>query len=259
MDVQRDTAGPPTANAGLTPRICGRVDRIRLPARYLATRAVVSATVRACVRLRVEGTPPLAPGPSIVCFNHLGWTDPFVLLAVLPWRPRVYVLGPSEADMTRGWRNRLISLTTVAIPVRPGREDMVAVARRVQELLADGAVIAVAGEGRIHRGEGALLPLREGVAFFSLRCGVPIVPCAINGTSRLGFGRRLRVRFGEPIHPEGRATQAAVHDLTERTWSALHELCRGYPDPPPAGPIGRWLTEVFNDWPENDGPDGRTG
>ena len=42
-------------------------------------------------------------------------------------------------------------------------------------------------------------PLSDGVAFFALRAGVPVVPVAINGTSWLGFGRRVRVRVGEPL------------------------------------------------------------
>jgi hypothetical protein len=27
-----------------------------------------------------------------------------------------------------------------------------------------------------------------------------------------------------------------------------------FPDPPEPGPFGRWLTEVFNDWPEGARP-----
>ncbi len=55
-------------------------------------------------------------------------------------------------------------------------------------------------------GRRELLPLNEGAAFFALRSGVPLVPVAINGTSWLAFGRRIRVRIGEPI-PTDRAPQ----------------------------------------------------
>ena len=160
----------------------------RSRARYVASRLFLAVVVRGYVRLRVSTPRGFPTGPCIVCFNHLNWADPFVLLAVLPWRPRVYLIGPSEADMNRGWRNRLIGWTGLAVPVRPGREDMLAVARRVERLLDDGAVVAVAGEGRIHRGEATLLPLQDGVAWFALRAGAPIVPCAINGTSRIPLG-----------------------------------------------------------------------
>ena len=48
-------------------------------------------------------------------------------------------------------------------------------------------------------GERDLLPLSEGAAYFALRSGVPLVPIAINGTSWLRFGSRVRVRVGEPL------------------------------------------------------------
>ena len=63
-------------------------------------------------------------------------------------------------------------------------------------------MVAIAGEGRIHARESELLPLSEGAAYFALRSGVPLVPIAINGTSWLRFGGRVRIRVGEPILAE---------------------------------------------------------
>ena len=73
-----------------------------------------------------------------------------------------------------------------------------------------GGVVAIAGEGRIHVRESELLPLNEGAAYFALRSGIPLVPIAINGTSWLRFGGRVRVRVGEPIAADGRPTRAAI-------------------------------------------------
>src|SRR5262249_34059254 len=83
---------------------------------------------------------------------------------------------------------------------------------------------------------------------------VPIVPLAINGTSWLGFGRRVRIRVGEPIVPVGRANREAVDELTDRTAESLLRLVADYPDPSPPERFGPWLTRLFNDWPEGARP-----
>jgi 1-acyl-sn-glycerol-3-phosphate acyltransferase len=184
----------------------------------------------------------------------MNWSDPFVLMATLPFRPRLYFFGPKEEDMAVGGRNRLMSWTRTTVPYRPGKNDLLEATRRVSAVLDSGGVLAIAGEGRIHASEHELLPLQEGPAYFALRSGVPLVPIAISGTSWLRFGRRVRVAVGEPIVPIGRPRREAVNELTARCWIALHDLVADRADLPRPGPVGRWLTEVFNEWPEGERP-----
>ena len=79
-------------------------------------------------------------------------------------------------------------------------------------------------------------PLDEGAAFFALRSGVPLVPVAINGTSWLAFGRRIRVRVGEPIADRGRPTREAVAELRRDGLDRPPRPRGGLPGPGPAGP-----------------------
>ena len=88
-----------------TPLTAGPVYR---RGRVWLTRFFSYIVVRSVLHVRVAGRDNLAQGPAIYVFNHLNWSDPLVLLAVLPGRPRVAMFGPKEEDMARGARNRLI-------------------------------------------------------------------------------------------------------------------------------------------------------
>lgn len=228
---------------------------VHRPNRVRFARAFCRAVTHLLFDVRVEGAERWSTGPAIYCFNHLGWTDPIFLMGVLPLRPRYAMFGPKEADMTVGGRNRLISWLGFGIPYRPTKDDLIEATRRVQRVLDDGWVVAIAGEGRIHRGERELLPLADGVAYFALRAGVPVIPIAINGTSWLGLRRRVRIRVGDPIMVPGRPTREHIAELSRRTEDALLAMVADFPDPGVPGPFGRWITELFNDWPEGARPE----
>jgi 1-acyl-sn-glycerol-3-phosphate acyltransferase len=146
-----------------------------------------------------------------------------------------------------------------SVPVRPEKSDMLATARRVAAVFDAGRRLAIFGEGRIHAVEGELLPLEEGAVYFAIRSGVPIVPVAIIGTSWLGFGRTVRVRIGEPVVVEGRPTKETVAATTATLWCRLFELTRDTRPRGRPGPLGAWLTERFDDWPEGQRPDRTAG
>jgi 1-acyl-sn-glycerol-3-phosphate acyltransferase len=206
------------------------------------------------LRPRLIGRDRLPTGPAVYCFSHMNWTDPFILLAVLPFRPRLYFFGPKEEDMDVGGRNRLMSWTRTTVSYRPGKSDLIDATRRVGAIIGSGGVLAIAGEGRIHASERELTPLNVGPAYFAIRSRVPLVPIAINGTSWLKLGRRVRIRVGEPIATGGRPTSEAVDELTAACTAAILALVRDEPELDPPGPVGRWLTELFNDWPDGGRP-----
>jgi 1-acyl-sn-glycerol-3-phosphate acyltransferase len=231
----------------------------RRTVRYRATKALLGTAVRAFLRVRVEGLERLPAGPALLCASHANWADPFVLMAALPGRPWLYWFGPRESDMSKGVRNRLIVWTGTAVPYKPAKTDLREATRRVGAVFDVGGRLAIFGEGRIHAREGELLPLADGPVFFAMRSGVPIVPVGVSGTSWLGFGRTVRVRIGVPVLPQGRPTREAVEALTREVWCRLFALVRDDPIRAEPGRLGRWLTELFDEWPEGARPEWTPG
>jgi 1-acyl-sn-glycerol-3-phosphate acyltransferase len=228
----------------------GTIHPIRRLIRYYLSRIVIGVLTRGWLRFDVEGRERLPGGPAIYAFNHLSWVDPFVLMATLPLRPRLSFFGPREEDMRSGGRNRLMMWTGGAIPYKPGKNDLLVATRRVGAVIAAGGVVGIAGEGRIGAVEGRLLPLNDGPAYFALRSKVPLVPIAINGTSWLRFGARVRVRIGEPIAATGRPDRAAVETMTATLAERLGAMVADARRPERTGRLASWLTERFNEWPE---------
>ena len=223
---------------------------VRRTIRYYVSRLLVTAITRGWLRMELVGRERLPSGPAIYAFNHLSWSDPFVLMATMPLRPRLFFFGPREEDMRAGGRNRVMLWTGSAIPYKPGKNDLLEATRKVGAVIASGGVVAIAGEGRIGAIEGRLLPLNDGPAYFALRSRVPLVPIAISGTSWLRFGARIRVSVGEPVVGEGRPDRAAVAAMTATLGARLQALLDDSRSPERTGRVAGWMTERFNEWPE---------
>ncbi len=256
--AERPAGAPegPDPTRRLVPRVqAGPAYRPPRRVPYWLVTIVMRVMVNCYLRVRVDGRDHLPSGPALLAFTHGSWLDPFVLVAALPARPDLLFYGPREADMRVGTRNRLMTWSGRAIPFKPDGSDARPSAHLLVAALDAGAHVAIAPEGRIHASEREVLPLASGAAWSALHAGVPIVPIGTTGLGWLRFGRTVRVRIGQPIPARGRPTRASVDALTAELRHALLELVADGRNEPPPGPIGRWLTELFNDWPEGARPD----
>lgn len=238
-------------------RACAGVVQAPGAIRYHAVRLVLKGVLAAYVRCSVERAERLPPtGPYIICFNHPSWLDPPFLAAYWPDRSRrLYIFGPRERDMHRGWRNHLITWTRRGVPFKPDAEDVIDVTRRAVAVLRSGACLAVAGEGRLSDHEGRILPLETGLAHFARLADAPIVPTAIIGSRWIHLGSRVRIVIGDPVAPgpfgRGKAAAAAMTAEVERRLQAMLE---GVPDREPPGRLGRAISDAFNERPWADPP-----
>jgi 1-acyl-sn-glycerol-3-phosphate acyltransferase len=222
------------------------------PARYHLVRLFLKVMTAAYVRTRVTGAERLPPaGAYIVCFNHPSWLDPVFFAAWWPDRERrLFVFGPREQDMSRGIRNALITWTGRGVPFKPGAQDVVDTTRRAVAVLASGACLIIAGEGRLSDHEGRILPLETGLAHFSRLSGAPIVPAAIIGSRWIHLGSRVHIRIGDAVAPSDfGGGRAGARAMTDEVQQRLQALLAGVEDREPPGWLGRTISEAFNDRP----------
>jgi 1-acyl-sn-glycerol-3-phosphate acyltransferase len=222
------------------------------PFRYHALRLVLKAAVRGYTSVRVEGRGNIPPsGAYVICFNHPSWLDPPYLAAEWPDRERrLYIFGPREADISRGLRNALIRWTRRGIHFKPGGADALDATRRSVAVLRAGDCLAVAGEGRLSDHEGSILPLESGVAHLARLAEAPILPTAIIGTRWIHFRSRVVIRIGSPVSPvDFPAGRDGLRRMTASVQARLQGMLAGVPERDPPGPIGRAISEAFNDRP----------
>ena len=201
----RQTATVPAATSGPP-------DTIHPVRRWLRTtlsRVVAWVFCRAIFRPRLVDRDHLPGRPAIYCFNHLSWIDPFVLMATLPFRPRLMFFGPKEEDMGAGGRNRLMAWTGATIPYRPGKNDLLDATRRVQARSPPGGWSRSrgrAGSSRSRRTSG-----RSARARRTSRCASACRSSRSRSAGRRGWGSDAASGSGSasrsrrgPAQPRGR-------------------------------------------------------
>ena len=185
------------------------------------------------------------PPFQLVANHHSGW-DPLLVLAVVPVEPRITWFGPRETDFSRGFKNRVMSYFGGVIPYNPEKTTLTSAVRAVRRVYEADGVLGIFAEGRIGFSESALLPFEDGAAAFAVMSGVPVVPCAIVGSTDIWFRKRVDIRFGAPIRTEairGRHARAALDARIRAGIAAL--LPASEPRPPRRRPL-HFLSDLLN-------------
>jgi 1-acyl-sn-glycerol-3-phosphate acyltransferase len=202
--------------------------------------------VRLLFDVRVEGLARWPDPPFQLVANHHNGFDPMLVMAVTPLEPRITWFGPRETDFSRGFKNRLMTYLGGVIPYNPEKTTLTSAVRAVRRVFSAGAVLGIFAEGQIGFRESGLLPLEEGAAAFALASGVPIVPCAIVGSTTLWFRKRLVIRFGEPLPTAGLRGRQARETLEAQLRDALMALLpSSEPRLPRRRPLA-FLTDLLN-------------
>ncbi len=202
--------------------------------------------VGALFDVRATGLEHWPAPPFQLVANHHNGVDPMLVMSVAPVEPRITWFGPREADFSRGFKNRLMAFFGGVIPYHPEMTTLTSAVRAVRRVFAADGVLGIFAEGRIGFRESDLLPFEEGAAAFASTAGVPVVPCAIVGSTDLWFRRRIEVRFGAPIRTEGVRGREARAALEVRIREGIRALL---PDAEPRLPRRRplsFLTDLLN-------------
>ena len=220
----------------------------RAPGHYRVLLRLLRWIFALLFRIEVRGRENISAGYYLLVANHLNWSDPFVLLTVLPDEPRVYFIGKQEEVFKTWWRRAILNWVGGLIPVsqtsRRSHQEFVA---RTAAVLAAGGVVGIFPEGATSPEEGKLLPLMTGVGYLAIRGGVRLLPIAVSGTSDLYLGRRITVTIGQPLDvaTEPPALKHRAEATVERVRAALATMLTPYDEPPGVVKRWRWLTRLM--------------
>lgn len=193
---------------------------------------------RTIARVEVQGLEHLpANGPYLICPNHQGFLDAFVLCSVLPYRVfrQMFVVGAAEYFETPfgQWLARQANL----VPVDPDA-SLVPAMRAGAFGLTHGRILLLFPEGE-RSIDGSVKRFKKGAPILASHLHVPIVPVALKGLWEMwprtrpidwryvGFWRqhRTRVAIGPPVsmsegEPYGDAA-SRLRDVVDRMWQRI--------------------------------------
>jgi 1-acyl-sn-glycerol-3-phosphate acyltransferase len=216
------------------------------PLRVKVARLALQGLFRLVFRVRVIGRANLPGTAAIICANHMGWTEAFLLVMFLPVEPRLYVLGEREGVLQNDFRTRTVNFFEIMIPL--DRDRPLEALRTMADVLRRGGSLVIFPEGNLGTAEGTIQPLQPGAAQLSLIAKVPLVPVGFTGTRELWLRRPITLRIGPPLDParfqEGNLRER-ITALTAALDAALRAQLPGDTARPRFKPLRDRLTHLF--------------
>ncbi len=205
----------------------------------------VRVIFRLFFRVRVRGLENVPSTHAIVCANHLGWADAFMVLLFLPVEPRIYILGERLVKDISGFRNWVINGLEVMVAL--DRDKPREALRIMEDVLRRGGSLLIFPEGQLGTEEGNLRELQHGASHLSVASGALLLPVGLTGTSELWLRRTLTIRIGQLILPtefEG-DLRTRIHAMTARLDTSMRRLLPGDFERPRFKLLRKWLTNLL--------------
>lgn len=208
-------------------------------------RIAVRGLFRLFFRVRVVGFERVPSTQVIMCGNHMGWADPFLVMLFLPIEPRIYALGLHPARAS-AFRTLVLDKLQIMVALDPSRPRQ-ALATSKGVLERGGSLLIFPEGGTNEAQEGGLRALQHGASQLSVATGVPVLPVAISGTRELWLRKTLTLRIGEPIYPTCFTgdPRARSRKLTSALDFRLRLLLHGERSRPRLRWLKGWLTGLF--------------
>jgi 1-acyl-sn-glycerol-3-phosphate acyltransferase len=119
----------------------------------------------------------------------------------LPAKPPLHTMANESTVFNTRFKRWLLPRLAV-FPIRRNRGMLdEAAVEGVYELLNSGERVLVFPEGAYGK-DGQLRPLKDGVGYFAINSGKPLLPLSLSGTDRLRLFGRVRVVIGKPFIPD---------------------------------------------------------
>lgn len=198
-----------------------------LAAALVALNRLLMRTVFSLEVCGVERIP--AEGPCVLTPNHTSLLDPLAVMAALPTGVlnRTY-WGGWTGIMFRNAVMRLVSRALQVLPIDQSSRPLADIAFGVAALAHGRHLVWFPEGGRSP--DGTLQPFQSGIGLMTTAHPAPLVPVWIEGSfEALPTGawwprrRPIRIRFGQPLHPNTIAGQSQGADRYRRIAAELHD------------------------------------
>ncbi|MGH2806843.1 MAG: lysophospholipid acyltransferase family protein [Actinomycetota bacterium] len=201
---------------------------------YLLARTILKPWLRTWFRWGIEGSENVpAKGPGLIVFNHISFLDPLAAAYIVDNARRVpRFLAKQELfeDKRIAW----ILRGARQIPVHRGSKDAPMALDAAIAELERGELIVIFPEGTITT-DVDLNPMegKTGLARLALEANVPVIPCALWGTSNIwpkGYAKNWRprqdicARVGEPLTFSGPSDRDNLRRVTAEVMDAIGVL-----------------------------------